>query len=58
MHIKHHLLSINFLYENALVGGGDFLNILPYMNISNPVNIKEDRYFKNANKEMVEDYMN
>jgi hypothetical protein len=54
---KRTSLTDKLLYENAVVGGGDFLNILPFVNMNTTMNITEDRYFKNANIEMIDDYM-
>lgn len=51
------ILTTDLLYINAVVGGGDFLNILPFVNDITTEQIKNDRYFKNANKHIIGDYL-
>lgn len=53
---KSNIIENGFLYENAVVGGGDFLNIIPFIEGVCFEDIKNDRYFQHANEEMVEDY--
>lgn len=51
------ILGEDLLYMNGVIGGGDFLNILPFISSLNSETIKKDRYFRDANENMISDYL-
>ena len=55
---NYEIIQNNLLYENAIIGGGDFLNALPFIENISVDDIKKDRYFKNATSDMLFDYLN
>lgn len=55
---NHTIIQDCMLYENAIIGGGDFLNAIPFLDNISTDDIKKDRYFKNATNDMLVDYLN
>jgi hypothetical protein len=55
---NHTIIKDYMLYENAIIGSGDFLNALPFLENISTDDIKKDRYFKNATSDMVFNYLN